>query len=98
MTKRLTMAVIAVSWAASAAVYPKVPEPHWGIDSHQTKSPGRVMIAFLLPAAAGMTYAFLSLISKRDSVRERSASFEATFWGLVFRIVLFIVALHAVVL
>jgi len=56
------------------------------------------MIAFLLPAAAGMTYAFLSLISKRDSVRERSASFEATFWGLVFRIVLFIVALHAVVL
>jgi uncharacterized membrane protein len=56
------------------------------------------MIAFLLPATAALIYGFFSLLSRRDSVRERSASFEATYQGLVFRIVLFIAALHAVVL
>jgi uncharacterized membrane protein len=97
MIKRLTLAVIALSCAAGAAVYPKVPEPYFGIASHRSFAIGRPLIAFLLPAAAALSYGIFSL-SRRDAVRDRSASFEATYQGLLFRIVLFIVALHAVVL
>ena len=98
MTKRLTLAVIAASCAASAAVYPKIPEPHFGLDSRLTTPPGKPMIAFLLPATAALIYGVFSLLSRRDPMRERSATFEATYQGLVFRIVGFIAALHAVVL
>ncbi|HKF57473.1 MAG TPA: SdpI family protein [Blastocatellia bacterium] len=98
MTKRLTLALIVASYAASAAVYPKVPDPYLTVDPHQSTPLARAVVAFLLPTAAVLTYWVFSGLSRRDPTREHSASFGATFDAVVLRIILLILGLHSLVL
>src|SRR5215470_8255259 len=98
MTRHLTLVAIAASFAASAAVYPRVPDPYIGIDEHQAPFLGRPIVTFLLPTAAALICWLLSWLLRVDPVREHCASFDATFDAVVFRIVLLILGLHALVL
>src|SRR5436309_12433916 len=83
---------IALSYTASVALYSWLPR------IHVTRNPmplGRPLVAFLLPTAALLTYVLLSSLWRRDPIRRRDVSVEKTYDAIVFRIVLFIIAIHA---
>jgi uncharacterized membrane protein len=58
----------------------------------------RAFIAFLLPTAAGAIYVLMRLLAAHDHVRRGNGSFARIYDAIVFRIVLFIGALHGTVL
>jgi uncharacterized membrane protein len=58
---------------------------------------GRPLLAFLLPTAALLVSVMLGSLWRRDPIRSRSASEEATYQAITLRIVLFILAIHAAV-
>lgn len=93
--RRRSLIVIALGFMAGLAAYPKLSEriiPFAGI------LPGRVMIAFLLPTTAAILYALLQWIWARDVVRGGDRTFEKVYDAIVFRVVLFVIALHGLVL
>jgi uncharacterized membrane protein len=58
----------------------------------------RAFIAFLLPTAAGAIYALMRLLAAHDHVRRGNGAFAHVYDAIVFRVVLFIGALHGTVL
>jgi hypothetical protein len=90
-----TLTVIALGVLAGLAAYPKLSER---IIQFAGIMPGRVMIAFLLPATAAVTYALMERIWARDSVRGDDRTFDEVYEAIVFRIMLFVITLHALVL
>ena len=58
----------------------------------------RAFIAFLLPTAAGAIYLLMRLLAAHDHVRQGNGTFTRTYDAIVFRVVLFIGALHGTVL
>ncbi len=85
---RRPLATIATLYALSAVAYARLPAATFG----------PVFIAFLLPTAAGAIYVMMRLLAVHDHVRQGNGHFMATYDAIVFRIVLFISALHATVL
>ncbi len=55
-------------------------------------------IAFLLPTAASAIYVLMRLLAAHDHERQGNGTFAGTYDAIVFRIVLFISALHVTVL
>ena len=66
MIKRLTLALVAASYAASGAVYPKVPDAFLRTDPHQALHLARPLVTFLLPTAAALTCWVLSVLVRRE--------------------------------
>lgn len=96
IAKSRQVAVIAVGFLASIAAYTRLPGPHlaavrgFGLE--------RALIAFFLPTTATVTCALLRRIWTRDSIRDRDTASEATYEAIIFRIVLFVITIHAIVL
>ena len=82
------LATIAALFVISAVAYARLPAP--------TVNPA--FIAFLLPTAAGAIYVLMRLLAAHDHVRRGNGAFTRTYDAIVFRIVLFIGALHGIVL
>ncbi|HEY2907384.1 MAG TPA: hypothetical protein VGJ29_15885 [Vicinamibacterales bacterium] len=82
------LATIAALYVLSAVAYARLPAATFG----------PVVIAFLLPTAAGAIYVLMRLLAAHDHVRQGNGAFMATYDAIVFRVVLFIGALHATVL
>jgi uncharacterized membrane protein len=80
------LGVIAGGYMASAAVYARLLPAYRG------------WVAFLLPTAAAAIYTLFELIWRRDFIRPRDEGTEATYAAILFRILLFIIALHVTVL
>jgi uncharacterized membrane protein len=59
---------------------------------------GPAFIAFLLPTAAAAIYVLMRLLAVHDHVRRGNGTFARTYDAIVFRLVLFIGALHGAVL
>jgi uncharacterized membrane protein len=78
---------VALAYVAGALVYPSVPEG----------TPLRPMVAFLLPTTALLLYLLLGGLWRRDPIRPRDEPIEATYDAIVFRIVLFVVAVQMIV-
>jgi uncharacterized membrane protein len=85
---RRPLATIATLYVFSAVAYARLPAATFG----------PVFIAFLLPTAAGVIYVLLRLLAAHDHVRHGNGAFMATYDAIVFRVVLFVSALHATVL
>jgi len=81
-------AVIAALYLISAVAYARLPPA--------TVAPA--FIAFLLPTAATAMYVLMRLLATHDDVRQTDGTFSRTFDAIVFRIVLFIGALHGTVI
>jgi hypothetical protein len=90
------LAAVAFGYIASAAVYAWLPAV--SIRPSQAAPFGRPLLAFLLPTAALLVSILFGSLWRRDPIRSRSASEEATYQAITFRIVLFILAIHAVVI
>jgi hypothetical protein len=81
------LAATAVAYAAGVLLYPYLPEA----------TPGRPMIAFLLPSTALLTCALFGWLWKRDPIRQRDEHLQATYDAILFRIVLFVCSIQLVV-
>ncbi len=78
------LATIAALYIISAVAYARLPPA----------TVDRAFIAFLLPTAAGTIYVLMRLLAAHDHVRRGNGTFTRTYDAIVFRIVLFIGALH----
>jgi uncharacterized membrane protein len=85
--------VLAVGYLASLIAYPSLPGPFL----RDTPS-ARMLVAFTLPTTALVVYALFHSLWMHDRVRRGNGAFQATYHAIVLRAVLFIVALHALVM
>jgi uncharacterized membrane protein len=56
------------------------------------------MVAFVLPITALVIFALFRSLWMHDRVRSGNGAFEATYGAIVFRVLVFIVALHGLVM
>lgn len=82
------LATVAALYLLSAVAYARLPPA----------TVDRALIAFLLPTAAGVVYVLLRLLAAHDHVRGGNGAFARTYDAILFRVVLFIGALHGIVL
>ena len=82
--------IVAAGYLASAVAYPYLPGPAPGV--------ARPLIAFLLPTTAALIYMLVRRVWERDLVRDRDETFEPSYEAIVFAVVLFVIAIHLMVL
>jgi uncharacterized membrane protein len=90
------LTVIAAGYAAGIVIYSALPGPYLSI-GHPAPLV-RLLIAFALPTAAGIIYGLLRRLWLRDRVRGTDPALESTCNAIVFRVLLFMFALHALIL
>lgn len=89
----LSIAVLAATYVVGLFAYPKLPGPF--LDDHVTS---RVLVAFGLPTTALVIYSLFRSLWTNDRVRSGNGAFEATYAAIVFRCLLFVAGLHAIVM
>jgi uncharacterized membrane protein len=87
------LAVIALGYLVGLVAYPKLPGPF--LDEEISM---RVMVAFTLPTTALVIYALFRSLWTHDRIRSGNGAFEATYQAIVLRTLLFVVALHTIVM
>jgi uncharacterized membrane protein len=95
-TSARSLSIAAAVFLASLAVYPRIPTPYCGFDCNTPL--GRPLVAFMLPIAAAFTVILLDVLWKCDPIRDRDAETEATYAAIIFRVVLFVLGVHAAML
>jgi uncharacterized membrane protein len=94
-------ALVGAMIVATLAVWHGLPEripTHWNLRGDVDGYSGRRFGAFLVPAIAFAVWALLPLLRRLDPRRENYERFEETFFLIVNSIVLFLGAMHAVIL
>lgn len=87
------IAVIVLGYLVGAAVYPYLP----GIALDHM--PGtRVQIAFSLPTAILVIYLIFRSLWRHDRIRTGNGAFEATYHAIVFRTMVFVFAMNALLM
>lgn len=92
-TDARALAVVAAGYLAGLIAYPSLPGPFL----HERPS-ARVLVAFTLPTTALVIYALFRSLWRHDPVRSGNGAFESTYQAIVLRVLLFVVALHALVM
>lgn len=90
---RRAIAVVAAGYLAAVIAYPALPGPF--LEEAPT---ARVLVAFTLPTTALVIYALFRSLWLHDRIRSGNGVFESTYHAIVLRVVLFIVAMHALVM
>lgn len=88
-----SVAVIAIGFIAGLVALPRLPGPFL-----EQALFARGLVAFGLPATALAIYALFRSLWTHDRVRSGNGAFEATYAAIVFRVILFVVALHGLVM
>jgi hypothetical protein len=87
------MVAVAAGYLAGLAAYRSLPGPFL-----QQQPSARVLVAFTLPTTALVIYALFRSLWRHDPVRSGNGAFESTYQAIVLRVVLFVVALQAIVM
>jgi immunity protein, SdpI family len=87
------IAVVVAGFAAGLVAYPNLPGPF--LDDQPS---ARILVAFTLPTTALVIYALFRSLWRHDRVRTGNSAFESTYNAIVFFALLFIVALHVLVM
>jgi uncharacterized membrane protein len=88
-----SIAVFAIGYIVGLVAYPKLPGPF--LDQAPA---ARWLVAFTLPTTALVIYMLFRSLWAHDRVRSGNSAFEATYQAIVFRVVLFVLALHVLVM
>ena len=88
-----SIAVLAAGYVVGLVAYPKLPGPF--LDQAPW---ARFLVAFTLPTTALVIYALFRSLWVHDRVRSGNGAFEATYRAIVFRTLLFVLALHMLVM
>ena len=95
MTPSRHLIVIAGGYIAGAVCYSILPGPYLPA----SLSPlARLVIAGAMPTAAAMTYAILRRLWMERGAHHTDRMIEATYQAIAFRVVLFVIGLHALLL
>ena len=89
----LPLAVVAAGYLAGLAAYPSLPGPF--LDE---RTSARILVAFTLPTTALAIHLLFRSLWQHDRVRSGNGAFESTYHAIVLRVLLFVVALHALVM
>ncbi|MBZ5556296.1 MAG: SdpI family protein [Acidobacteriia bacterium] len=87
------IAVLVTGYLVGLVAYPYLPGPFL-----QNALSARLMVAFTLPTTALVIYAVFTNLWKHDRVRSGNGAFASTYRAIVLRALLFVVALHAIVM
>jgi uncharacterized membrane protein len=101
MRKWIPLLIIAAAFGASAIVYPMLPATiptHWNLAGHPDKWSSRAWGAWMLPVFILGAWALTRVLPAIDPRGANYAKFGSTFEGIVISIMLFMLALHIVVL
>jgi hypothetical protein len=87
------VAVLAMGYLAGLLAYPKLP------GAFLAERPSmRIMVAFTLPTTALVISTLFRSLWTHDRVRTANGAFKATYESIVFRALLFVLALHVIVM
>jgi hypothetical protein len=87
------IAVLVMGYLIGLMAYPRLPGPF--LDDNVS---ARVLVAFTLPTTALVIYTLFRSLWRHDRVRSGNGAFESTYHAIVLRALLFVVALHALVM
>jgi hypothetical protein len=87
------VAVIVLGYLVGLMAYPKLPGPF--LDQRLS---ARILVAFTLPTTALVIYALFRSLWRHDRIRSGNGAFESTYHAIVLRALLFVFALHALVM
>ena len=92
-THARAVAVLVMGYFAGLIAYPSLPGPFL----HQKPS-ARILVAFTLPTTALVIYTLFRSLWKHDRIRTGNGAFESTYHAIVLRVLLFVLALHVLVM
>jgi uncharacterized membrane protein len=87
------IAVVAAGFLAGALAYSRLPGPFLEVAPW-----ARILVAFTLPTTALVIYGLFRSLWRHDRIRSGNGAFEATYHAIVLCAVVFVVALHALVM
>ncbi|HEV3057452.1 MAG TPA: SdpI family protein [Vicinamibacterales bacterium] len=87
-----SIAVLAAGYVVGFAAYPNLLGPF--LDQARF---ARVLVAFTLPTTALVIYSLFRSLWRHDRVRSGNGAFEHTYHAIVLRVLLFVLALHTLV-
>jgi uncharacterized membrane protein len=87
------IAVLVMGYLVGLIAYPKLPGPFL-----EQKLSARILVAFTLPTTAVVIYSLFRSLWKHDRIRTSNGAFEFTYHAIVLRVLLFVLALHVLVM
>jgi uncharacterized membrane protein len=87
------LVVIALSFLVGAAAYPSLPA-----DALDNKLSLQIEVAFALPATVLVLHLLFRSLWRHDRIRTGNGAFEATYHAIVFRTMVFVLAMHALLM
>jgi hypothetical protein len=88
-----SIAALAMGYVVGLIAYPKLPGPF--LDQAPS---ARLLVAFTLPTTALVIYTLFRSLWVHDRIRSGNGAFEVTYQAIVFRVLLFVLALHVLVM
>jgi hypothetical protein len=85
--------VLAMGYFVGFLAYPGLPGPF--LDQ---KLSARILVAFTLPTTALVIYTLFRSLWRHDPIRSGNGAFESTYHAIVLRVLLFVFALHTLVM
>jgi uncharacterized membrane protein len=101
MRKWIPLLIVVAALAASAFVYPRLPESmptHWDISGHPNGWSSRFWGAWMMPVFLVALWAFMRVLPAIDPRGSNYAKFGGTFEGIIVSIMLFMFGMHIIVL
>ena len=92
-THARSIALLVIGYLVGLLAYPKLPGPF--LDESLS---ARILVAFTLPTTALVIYTLFGSLWRHDRVRSGNGAFESTYHAIVLRVLLFILALHVLVM
>jgi hypothetical protein len=86
-------AVVVLGYLAGLLAWPKLPGEFLAV-----MPSARILVAFTLPTTALVLYTLFRSLWKHDRIRTGNGAFELTYHAIVLRVLLFVVALHVLVM
>ena len=87
------IAVVAAGYLVGLVAYPRLPGPF--LDQRIS---ARILVAFTLPTTALVIYTLFRSLWIHDRIRSGNGAFESTYHAIVLRVLLFVLALHVLVM
>jgi hypothetical protein len=87
------IAVLGLGYLVGLIAYPHLPGPFLA-----ERVSARILVAFTLPTTAVVIDALFRSLWAHDRIRSGNGAFESTYQAIVLRTLLFVVALHALVM
>lgn len=88
-----SIAVLVMGYLVGFIAYPKLPGPF--LDQRPS---ARILVAFTLPTTALVIYTLFRSLWMHDRIRSGNGAFESTYHAIVLRALLFVLALHVLVM